>query len=292
MSAPLDPSYRWGGEDLDLDAYLARIGFEGERAPTLATLRSLVFLHVTTFPFENLEIILGRPINLDVESLQDKMVRQRRGGYCFENSGLFAAVLERLGFGVTGLSARIFMGTDNKLLASTHAMLRVTTADDDRIWLCDVGFGSGPMAPIELTPSDGEFTLGEWRFRLERGTDELGGEQWSLHHFNRDGWAMRRTFGMTPQYRIDNVVGNHYVSTSTHSPFTTRPVLQRFHPDVHYMLDGLTLLTNYPDGTSETRELERSDLPKFLTEVFDIELTEADTTTLVHEPWPSNNTPQ
>ncbi|MFC4376274.1 arylamine N-acetyltransferase [Nocardia halotolerans] len=282
MSTSPDPSYRWGGDEVDLEAYLARIGFDGELAPTVATLRTLVRRHTTTFPFENLEIILGRPIPLDVEALQDKMVRHRRGGYCFEHSGLFAAVLERLGFGVTGLSARIFMGTDDKLLAATHAMLRVTTADNDRVWLCDVGFGSGPMAPIELTPSGGEFTAGNWRFRLERDTDELGGDLWTLHHFNRDGWSMRRTVAMNPQYRIDNVVGNHYVSTSTHSPFTTRPVLQRFHPDVHYMLDGLTLLTNYPDGAGETRDLERSELPKILTEVFDIELDETDTAALVH----------
>lgn len=288
MNTSTGASYRWGGDELDLDGYLARIGFDGDRTPTVATLSRLVHLHTTTIPFENLEIILGRPIALDVQSLQDKMVRRRRGGYCFEHSGLFAAVLERLGFGVTGLSGRIFLGDDDKLLASTHAMLRVRTTDDDRIWLCDVGFGSGPLAPIELTPRDDEFTLGAWRFRLERGTDELGGETWSLHHFNRDGWSMRRTVGMNPQYRIDNVVGNHYVSTSPHSPFTRRPVLQRIHPDVHYMLDGTTLLTGYPDGSGDTREVERGEIPELLTEVFDIDLDTADLAQLTREPWPAD----
>lgn len=104
----------WRGADLDLDAYLARIGFTGARAPTLATLRDLVYRHSTTFPFENLEIILGRPVGLDVKSMQDKMVRHRRGGYCFENCALFAAVLERLGFGVTGLAGRIFLGAGTR----------------------------------------------------------------------------------------------------------------------------------------------------------------------------------
>ncbi|WP_280420995.1 arylamine N-acetyltransferase family protein [Nocardia carnea] len=280
-----DPSYHWNGDEVDLDAYLARIGFEGERTPTPTTLRSLVYLHTTTFPFENLEILLGRPILLDVDSLQDKMVRRRRGGYCFESSALFAAVSERLGFGVTGLSARIFMGESDKLLAATHAMLRVTAPGDDRIWLCDVGFGSGPLEPIELIERDAEFTAGAWRFRLERDADILGGELWTLRHFNRDGWSVRRTVSMNPQYRIDYVVGNHYVSTSSHSPFTTRPVLQRMHPEVHYMLDGLTLNTGYPDGTGETRELERTELPKVFTETFDIELDAAEVAKLLDQPW-------
>ncbi|RDI54524.1 arylamine N-acetyltransferase family protein [Nocardia mexicana] len=275
MNTPADPSYRWGSEDLDLDAYLERIGFTGDRTPTVATLRRLVYLHTTTIPFENLEILLGRPILLDVKSLQDKMVRHRRGGYCFENATLFAAVLERLGFGVTGLSGRIFLGEDDRLLPATHAGLRVTAADDDRAWLCDVGFGSGPLEPIALTPSADEFTIGAWRFLLERDTDELGGALWTLHSFSHNGWT-RRTFSMNPQYRIDYVVGNHYTSTSSHSPFLTRPVLQRIHPEVHHMLDGTTLITDYPDGTGESRDLERSEVSKVLTEIFDIELDEAD----------------
>ncbi|MGW5753644.1 arylamine N-acetyltransferase family protein [Nocardia rhamnosiphila] len=291
MSTPIHPSYRWSGEDLDLDAYLARIGFAGARTPTLATLRGLVHGHTTTFPFENLEIVLGRPVRLDVESMQDKMVRRRRGGYCFENCALFAAALERLGFGVTGLAGRIFMGQDRRLLPATHALLRVTTADDDRAWLCDVGFGSGPLEPLELTARDDEFTAGAWRFRLEHGADEQGAELWILHHFSRNGWLTRRTFTMNPQYRIDQAVGNHYVSTSPHSPFTTRPIAQRFHPEVHHMLDGVTLITGYPDGTGETRDVARTDVPKILAEIFDIELDEADATKLVQEPWPADHRP-
>ncbi|WP_063039054.1 arylamine N-acetyltransferase family protein [Nocardia grenadensis] len=271
----------WHGADLDLDAYLARIGFTGERAPTLAILRDLADRHTTTFPFENLEIILGRPVRLDVKSMQDKMVRHRRGGYCFENCALFAAVLERLGFGVTGLAGRIFLGTDTRLLPATHALLHVTTTDDERAWLCDVGFGSGPMEPIELAPVDGEFTVGAWRFMLEYETDVLGAGLWTLRHFSRNGWLTRRTFTMNPQYPIDQAVGNYYVSTSSHSPFTTRPIAQRLHPEVHHMLDGLTLHTNYPDGTGETRTVEPSDVPRILTEIFDIDLDTADAAKLI-----------
>ncbi|MBL1077892.1 arylamine N-acetyltransferase [Nocardia sp. 2] len=286
MTTPVDPSYAWNGEDLDLDAYLSRIGFTGERTPTLATLRALQYAHTTGLPFENLEILLGRGIPLDLESLQDKMIRRRRGGYCYENVGLFAAALERLGFGVTGLAGRVSMGATG-LRPATHAVLRVTTSDDDRAWLCDVGFGAGPLEPIELTPDRGEFALGAWRYRLERGTGDLGVEQWTLYQFGRDGWIDRHTVPMTPQYRIDYAVGNHFVSTSPRSPFTMRPFVQRFLPEVHHVLDGTTWTVEFPDGSSEIRELEAAELPKVLSEVFDIDLDEADAAVLARGEWPA-----
>ncbi|WP_067809495.1 arylamine N-acetyltransferase family protein [Nocardia beijingensis] len=283
MNKPADPAYHWNGADLDLDAYLARIGFDGERAPTVATLRELVRAHTTAMPFENLEIILGRSIPLDLATLQDKLVRRRRGGYCYENVGLFAAALERLGFGVTGLSGRVSMGAGTALRPATHALLRVTTADDDRVWLCDVGFGAGPLVPFEL--SAGEFTGGDWKYRLESRRGELDSELWVLHQFGRDGWIDRHSFTLNPQYGIDYAVGNHFVSTSPRSPFTTRPYVQRFHPDVHYVLDGTAFVTEYPDGTSQTRALEPTELPKVLAEVFDIDLTEADAAALAQGAW-------
>ncbi|MEV0436414.1 arylamine N-acetyltransferase [Nocardia sp. NPDC050413] len=276
---------RWLGEELDLDAYLARIGYDGPRTASVDTLHALVRAHTTTIPFENLEIILGRGIPLDLKSLQDKLVRHARGGYCYENAGLFAAALERLGFEVRGLSGRVTFGSlaTGAIRPATHALLRVTAPDDDRVWICDVGFGAGPLAPFELADSSGEFTVGDWRFRLER-RDNL----WVLYQFGRDGWIDRYTFTENPQYRIDFAVGNHFVSTSPHSPFTTRPFLQRFRPDVHHVLDDLTLVTEYPDGTSESREIAATDLPKVLTDVFDIELEPADADVLVTTPWRTN----
>ncbi|MBF6100256.1 arylamine N-acetyltransferase [Nocardia cyriacigeorgica] len=284
MSKPADPAYHWNGDDLDLEAYLSRIGFDGERAPSVATLRALVAAHTTSIPFENFEAVLGRPVPLDLETLQDKLVRRRRGGYCYENVGLFAAALERLGFGVTGLSGRVTMGSGG-LRPATHALLRVTTTDDDRVWIVDVGFGAGPAAPYELADSGGEFTLGEWKFRLEHGTGELGSDLWTLHQFARDGWVDRYTFTLNPQYRIDFEVGNHFVSTSPRSPFTQRPFVQRFHPAAHHILDGATWTTEYPDGASETRDVELAELPKVLTEVFDIDLTEEDAKAVISAPW-------
>ncbi|NNH72079.1 arylamine N-acetyltransferase [Nocardia uniformis] len=282
MSTPVDPSYQWCGAELDLDAYLARIGYTGDRAPTSATLRALTYAHTTSIPFENLEAILGRAIPLDLKTLQDKMIRRRRGGYCYENVALFAAALERLGFEFNGLSARVTMGAPG-LRPATHAILRVLI--DGRAWLCDVGFGAGPLEPIELIADRGEFTLGAWRYRLERAENALGVEEWTLHHFGRDGWIDRHTASVTPSYRVDYEVGNHYVSTWPRSPFVTRPFVQRFLPEVHHVLDGTTWTTEYPDGTGETRELAHTDLPKLLAEVFDIELDAADAAELARGGW-------
>ena len=92
-------------EGLDLEAYRSRIGYTGALDPTAETLTALHRAHVLAIPFENLDILLGRPIRLDLPSLQAKLVHGRRGGYCFEQNALFAAVLDHLGFEVTGLAA-------------------------------------------------------------------------------------------------------------------------------------------------------------------------------------------
>ncbi|WP_345497010.1 arylamine N-acetyltransferase family protein [Nocardia callitridis] len=285
MSESIDSAYHWEGGELDLDAYLARIGFSGARTPTLANLRELVYGHTTTFPFENLDIMLGRGIELDLKTLQDKMVRQRRGGYCYENIGLFAAALERFGYDVTGLAGQVVMSTELLLRPRTHALLHVRADDDDRAWLCDVGFGGGPPGPIELVADSGEFAIERWRYRLERTRGRLDSELWLLHQFGRDGWVIRHRFTLDPNYRTDYRVGNHFVSTSPRSPFTTRPFVQRFRPEAHHTLDDTTWTIERPDGTGETHELALDELPRVLTEVFDIDLSEADAAVLVTAPW-------
>src|SRR4051812_30275357 len=92
---------------MDLDAYFSRIGLRGPRAATLETLDELTRAHSSAIPFENLDVLLGRPIDLRPEALFDKLVTRGRGGYCFEQNGLFLAVLEQLGFRVAPLSARV-----------------------------------------------------------------------------------------------------------------------------------------------------------------------------------------
>ena len=115
---------------LDLPAYLRRIGYAGGLAPTRTTLDALQLAHATSIPFENLDILLGVPIRLDLASVQAKLVAGRRGGYCFEQNALFAAVLEHVGFAVTRLAARVRLG-HGIVRPRTHMTLRV---DFDGAW--------------------------------------------------------------------------------------------------------------------------------------------------------------
>ncbi|MEU1624746.1 arylamine N-acetyltransferase [Streptomyces sp. NPDC020096] len=273
---------RWNGELLDLDAYLARIGFDGDTSPTLSTLRVLHRAHITSIPFENLEMVLGRTILLDVESLQDKMVRRPRGGYCYEHSKLFAAALERLGFTVCGLAARVRVGT-NLLRPATHALLRVATAetaDTGRTWICDVGFGRDPLEPVEL--ADGtEISPDGWRFRLERQTPTPGAEEWMLRSLGGDGWFDMHGFTLDPRYAVDYTVANHYMSTHPSSPFANRLLVQQMGPEALYALAATELTATRPDGSVETWQLKADEVPQTLDEVFGIVLPEQDTARLV-----------
>jgi len=281
-----DLGYGWQGELLDLPAYLKRVGHDGDPAPTAATLRALHRAHVTSIPFENLEIMLGRPIDLSLDAVQAKLVERPRGGYCYEHNRLFAAVLERLGYEVTALAARVTLGAA-KILPATHALLHVRPPDaspDEPAWLCDVGFGAGPLEPLRLV--DGEEAVQDgWGFRLRRGrtvtTWTPDTAEWELHQRGPDGWVQRHTFVQNEVFRIDFEVGSHYVSTSARSPFTTRPFAQRFSSDSLRVLDGVKLTVTRPDGSVETRTLAPEDLPGTLGEDFGIVLEGEDADRLV-----------
>jgi N-hydroxyarylamine O-acetyltransferase len=140
-------SDEWGTDELDLPAYLDRIG-QPAGEPDGATLARLHRAHVAAIGFENLDVVLGRGVAVDLAAVQDKLVERHRGGYCYEHGVLFAAVLTRLGFDVDRLLARI--GHDpQRPRARTHMALRVTGSDGQ--WLADVGFGTGLLTPLPWT---------------------------------------------------------------------------------------------------------------------------------------------
>ncbi|TDC84394.1 arylamine N-acetyltransferase [Actinomadura sp. 7K507] len=281
-----DLGYGWQGDLIDMPAYLKRIGYDGDPAPTPETLRALHRGHTTSIPFENLEIMLGRPVDLSLDAVQSKLVERPRGGYCFEHNRLFAAVLERLGYEVTALAGRVTMGAD-KVLPATHALLLVRPpgrSGDEPAWLCDVGFGAGPLEPLRFRDGE-EVEQDGWRFRLQKGrpvptwTPATAG--WELRQLLPEGWVQRHTFALNETFRIDFEVLNHYVSTSPRSPFTRRPFTQKFSSNAHRVLDGTKLTTTRPDGTTETRTLLPEELPETLASHFDIVLEAEDARRLV-----------
>ena len=199
--------------DLDLGAYFPRIGFDGEVRPDLATLRALHQAHATTIPFENLDVQMGLPIRLDLASLQDKLVRRRRGGYCFEQNSLFLAVLHRLGFEVIPCEARVRLGAVG-LLPRTHMLLLVRL--EGGTWLCDVGFGgAGLLHPV---PVDG---LAHPQFLSTfRVVEEAGGEGVkALQSFHHGAWEDLYAFRAEERFPVDFEMANHYTSTHPESRF-------------------------------------------------------------------------
>src|ERR1700761_9581588 len=143
---------------VNLDHYFARIGYEGPRAATLEVLQALHRLHPRAIPFENLNPLTRRPVQLDLESVERKLVTEHRGGYCFEQNALFANVLMQLGFEITPLLARVLWGRESAAIPPrTHMVLRVDI--DNEAWIADVGFGSVTLiAPLRLSAGAAQST--------------------------------------------------------------------------------------------------------------------------------------
>ncbi len=241
---------------LDLDAYLERIGHRGPVEPTVDCLEAIHLAHVTRIPFENLDILLGRPIRLDLDSVQAKLVRDGRGGYCFEQNALFAAALDAIGFAVTRLAARVHGGTGGR----THMVLRVDAGGVS--WLADVGFGGGSiLRPIPLEPDVVVDQFG-WQFRLADAEGET-----TLQAHRPEGWVDSYAFTLEPQLPIDYEIANHYTSTHPDSPFTRTLTVQNSSPEQSLILRDRTLFELTPSGETETSVAEE-DLLSVLAERF------------------------
>ncbi|MFD4531446.1 arylamine N-acetyltransferase [Kitasatospora sp. NPDC058397] len=262
----------WGAELLDVGAYLARTGVPGPLPPEPGTLRRLHRAHLLALPFENLDIPLGRGVPLDLDRVQAKLVAGGRGGYCFEQNLLFAAVLERLGFQVTRLAARALLNA-GRPLPRTHLVLLVTVGQAR--FLADVGFGDkGPLEPLPLT--DGALAEPDgWTHRLRRVGSEP--DCWVLELLRPDGWLPLYRFETgLPLHQVDCVVMNHYTSTHERSPFTGRAYLSRITPQRRLSLDGRRLVVGRADGTTEAADLTDERYAAVLAEDFGVRLGPGD----------------
>ncbi|WP_111413082.1 arylamine N-acetyltransferase family protein [Billgrantia lactosivorans] len=259
----LHESARWETPALDLEAYLARIDYRGPLSPDLETLRALQQAHLAAVPFENLDVVTGGEIRIDLGSLQDKLVRRRRGGYCHEHNTLFATVLDRLGFEVAGRNARMLMGEDASVVTPLgHTMLVVKA--EGRDWLVDVGVGNvGPREPIRLEVNS-EANHGPWEYRLERSP--LG--YWLLRHKRLGEWFNIYQFSDEPTYRADSAEYNYLASHHPASPFVRRIVAQHNGAEVRLALTDLELKIFRPGEPPELHRIAASELPGVLRERF------------------------
>jgi len=252
---------------IDLDAYFQRIGHAGERTPTLDTLRALHVRHTEAIPFENLNPLLKWPVRLDAPSLEQKLVRDGRGGYCFEQNLLFGHVLKALGFPVTGLAARVHW--ESAITARTHMLLRVDL--NDQPYLADAGFGAQTLTgPLRLEP-DTEQTTPHEPFRLLRA-----GEEFEMQSKIRGIWKPLYRFDLQKQHLLDYEVYNWYTSTHPDSLFVNGLLAARPAPDRRYALRNNELAVHYMNGGTERRVItSAAELRETLEGAFRLTLPEA-----------------
>jgi N-hydroxyarylamine O-acetyltransferase len=257
----------WDIELLDLDAYLRRVGHGGDTAPTAQTLAALHRAHHAAIPFENLDIVLGRGIAVDLDSVQAKLVQRRRGGYCYEHGVLFAAVLERLGFAVERMLARVGGEELERPRAQTHMTLRAHA--DGQPWLADVGFGSGLLEPLPFDAGDPR-TQGAWTFALASS----GPGSWALRELQGDEWVTSYGFEEQRLHASDVVMANHFTSTFERSPFVGKLVVMRRDADSIRRLIDRRLSVELPDRSVEEREVGDDELGDLVRGTFGIPLND------------------
>lgn len=254
---------------LDLDAYLERIGWGGDVRPTCDTLRGLLDAHMQAIPFENLDVLLGRGVRLDLASVAAKLVRARRGGYCFEHATLFAAVLEELGFHPLRHAARVILFTPPAASPRNHMFLTVPLAEGT--FVVDPGFG--PYAP---------------RFPVPLRDDASAGADLSTHWMARDGrhWVLRAGTADAPrngwlstleeENPVDFEQGNHFTATHPESPFVNRIMLSANTRDGRVSVMNRDVTTVRANVQDTTQLADRAALRTLLADHFGFDLPEVE----------------
>jgi len=251
----------------DLDAYLERIGYEGSRSPSLETLSAIHLAHAQTIPFENLDPYLKRPVLLDIESLQKKLVLGGRGGYCFEQNLLLSHALKTLGFDVTGLAARVLWNvTDDAVRPRSHMLLLINLNGAPLI--ADAGFGGLTLTgPLRLEANVEQSTPHE-TFRLLRA-----GEDFVMQANISGNWKPLYRFDLQPQFQADYEVTNWYLSHHPNSRFVTGLIAARPDRDRRYALLDREFAIHHLHGSSEKSTLaDGTELRTALEEKFRINL--------------------
>lgn len=219
---------------MDIARYLQRIAYNGPLSPTAQTLSALQQAHLLNVPFENLDISLGRPIQLDETALFEKIVQRCRGGFCYELNGLFATLLRDLGFSVTLLSAQVAHKNGSFGPPFDHLAILVTL---DEPWLVDVGFGDSFRTPLRLEPLR-EQIQPEGHYRLIQE-----GPLWTLYQQGNEGWQAQYCFTLQPHTLAEFAPMCHYQQTSPESHFTQGRICTRATKDGRITLSELRLIT-------------------------------------------------
>ena len=245
---------------MQLNDYLDRIGYRGPIAPTSATLRALHRAHLLAVPYENLDIHLGRALVLDERRIFDKIVRSRRGGWCYEMNGLFAWALRQLGFPVRLLAGAVTRAGQGAGAPGEHLILLVEL---ERPYLVDVGFGNAFLEPLPLEA--GDHAQGFLTYRLS----EEGG-RWSFENHTYGGPGFE--FTLEPHALLDFAAKCHELQTSPDSGFVRVTVCHRITPESILSLRGAVLSTVTRDGLHTHTIESAQEYDRTLRERFDLDL--------------------
>jgi N-hydroxyarylamine O-acetyltransferase len=246
---------------VNLEAYFARIHWRGSRAVTEDVLAGLVAHHVRAIPFENFDVLLGKPPRLDLEALEAKLVDSRRGGYCYEHASLFAAALRELGFAVRTHSARVVMITPRERAPRTHMFLTAALPGGEVV--LDPGFGAvAPRVPVPLdgTPAG--------LHRIVRDAGEI-----ALEHEGQRLWVS----SLEHDIPIDFEMANHFTATHASSPFTQGIMARAFTDDGQVRVRNRDVTVIRGDETQTYQLADRAQLRAIVRAHFGFDLPELET---------------
>ncbi|MFL1545798.1 MULTISPECIES: arylamine N-acetyltransferase [Pseudomonas] len=247
--------------------YLQRLGYDSPPPPTLQTLQALQLRHVCTFAFESLSTLLRSPVPIDLPSIEQKVLLEGRGGYCFELNHLFLALLQDLGFDARGLTGWVVMGGPPEARTGRTHRLSLVTLDGVR-YVTDVGFGGMvPSSPLQLDTEAVQATAHE-PYRLT-----FNGADYTLWTQVGEEWRGLYVFDLQVQADMDYLIGNWYVSTHPASVFVGQLKAARLAPGKRHTLNNANYALHSLDQPSEKRAIESAEeLMTLLHETFGIRL--------------------
>lgn len=236
---------------MKLGDYLRRVAYSGPVNADLQTLTALLRAHVCSVPFENLDVQLGRVLNIALEAAYDKIVRRGRGGWCYEQNGLFCWALSEIGFDVTRVAAAVMRQERGEIATANHLCLLVKVPGDAADYLVDVGFGGSLFHPINL--QEKEYTHRPYRLGLRRLDD-------GFWRFWQDSGSGEFTFDFQARAGDEGALAKRcaFLQTDASSPFVQNLVAQLRTADSHRILRG-RILTTIDSQRTETRSLNSAE---------------------------------
>ena len=230
---------------MELGRYLQRIAYRHDPRADLDTLHGLLQAHVCAVPFENLDVQLGRPLTTSVEDAFDKIVRRRRGGWCYEQNGLFGWALADIGFDVTRVAAAVMRADRGEVSEANHLALLVRLPGTDETWLADVGFGGSLLEPIRLETR--EYTHAPYRLGLRRLDD-------GYWQFWEDPGSGEFSYDFRPEPASESALARkcEHLQTDPESSFVLNLVAQIRAPGRHTALRGRVLTRRDAAGENVT----------------------------------------